>query len=272
MNDDGGSRGGSRLNSASGGRDYYPSIDELVNANDGEFEAFAGKLTKNWLLCLLRDALSHPRTAKSFNSNFDMLKEKVSSVNDVIIENKKSKEQLLMKLDELTAIEDKVDSMCVTSPSASSAFASQPRIVLDSIHKRQLKVIGVSECVEAKNSNDQALFDKASIETISADLGTEFIIEDCRRLGKFISGKNRTVLVTFSNNWDARKLRSNAIKQQLYRHKGVLIVPELSYEDSQVEKKNLKQRFELINQGTEKSRIRIRDLKLYVDGQFVDSD
>ena len=89
MNDDGGSCGGSRLNSASGGRDYHPSRDELLNANDGEFKALTGKLTKDWLLCLLKDALSHLRTAKSFNSNFDTLKEKVSSVNDVIIENKK---------------------------------------------------------------------------------------------------------------------------------------------------------------------------------------
>ena len=116
------------------------------------------------------------------------------------------------------------------------------------------------------------MFDKASIETISsADLGTEVIIEHCRRLGKFIPGKSRTVLVTFNNIWDARELRTKAIEQQLYRHKGVLIVPELSYED-QVEKKILKKRFELINQGTGKSRIRIRDLKLYVDGQFVASD
>ena len=217
MNDDGGSRGDSRLNSAFGGRDYYPSIDELVNANDGEFKALTGKLTKDWLLCFLKDALSHLRTAKSFNSNSDKLK--VSSVNDVIIENKEFKEQMLMKLDELTAIKDKVNSMCVTSASASSAFESQPRIV-DSIHSRQLKVIGVSECVDAKNFNDRALFDKASIETISANLGTEIIIEDCRRLGKFIPGRSRTVLVTFSNIWDARKLRSKAIEQQLYRHKG----------------------------------------------------
>ena len=94
--------------------------------------------------------------------------------------------------------------------------------------------------VEAKNSNERALFDKASIETISVDLGTEVIIEDCRRLGNFIPGKSRTVLVTFSIIWDARKLRSKAIEQQLYRHKGVLIVPELSYEDRQVEKKILK--------------------------------
>ena len=271
MNDDGGSRGGSRLNSASGGRDYYTSIDELVNAKDGEFKALTGKLTKDWLLCLLKDALSHLRTAQSFNSKLDMLK-KGSSVNNVIIENKKFKEQMLMKLDEITAIKDKVDSMCVTSASASSAFASQPRTVPDSIHKRQLKVIGVSECVEAEISNDRALFDKSSIETISADLGTEVIIEDCRRLGKFLPSKSRTVLVTFSNIWDARKLRSKAIEQQLYRHTGVLIVPEFSYEDRQVEKKILKKRFELINQGNEKSRIRIRDLQLYVDGHFVVSD
>ena len=188
----------------------------------GEIEALTGKLTKDWLLCLLKDALSHLRTAESFISNFDTLKEKVSSVNDVIIENKKFKEQMLMKLEELTATKNKVDSMCVTSASASSAFASQPRIVLDSIHKRQLKkVIGVSECVEAKNSNDQALFGKASIETISADLGTEIIIEDCRRLGKFIPGKSRTVLVTFSNIWNARKLRSKAIEQQLSSQRSI---------------------------------------------------
>ena len=141
-----------------------------------------------------------------------------------------------MKLIELTAIKDKVDSMCVTSASASSAFASQPRIVHVSIHKRQLKVIPVSECVETKNSNDRAMFDKASIETIIADLGTEVIIEDCRRLEKVIPGKSRSVLVTFSNIWNARKLRSKAIEQQVYRHIGVLIVPELSYEDRQVEK------------------------------------
>ena len=47
MNDDEGSRGGSRLNSASGGRDYYPSIDEMVNANDGEFKA----LTLDFFVC-----------------------------------------------------------------------------------------------------------------------------------------------------------------------------------------------------------------------------
>ena len=214
MNDDRGSRCCSGLNSASGGRDHCPSINEQVIAIDGEYKALTGKLTKAWLLCLLKDALSHLRTTKSFKLNFDTLKEKVSSANDVIIENKKFKEQMLMKLDELTVIKDKVDSMCVTSASASSAFASQPRIVLDSIHERQLKVIGVSECVEAKNSNDRALFDKASIETISADLGTEVIIKDCRRLGKFIPGKSRTVLATLSNIWDARKLRSKAIQQQ----------------------------------------------------------
>ena len=84
-------------------------------------------------------------------------------------------------------------------------------------------------------------------------------------------GKSRTVLVTFRKIWDARKLRSKAVEQQLYRHKGVLIVAELSYADSQVGKKIFKKRFEPNNQGTEKSRITIRDLKLYVDGQFVAS-
>ena len=114
--------------------------------------------------------------------------------------------------------------------------------------------------------------DKTSLETISASLGTEIIVEDCRRLGKYTTGKNRPILVTFSSVWDVRKLRSKAIEQKLYQRDGILIVPELSYDDRQVEKKLLKKRYDLMSNGTEKSRIKIKDLKLYVDGQIVDLD
>ena len=46
MNDDGGSRGGSRNISTSGGRDYYPAVDKLVDADDAAFKSLTGKQTK----------------------------------------------------------------------------------------------------------------------------------------------------------------------------------------------------------------------------------
>ena len=45
--------------SAPGGKDYYPSIDELMSADCEGIERLTGKLTKEWIVCLLKDAVSH---------------------------------------------------------------------------------------------------------------------------------------------------------------------------------------------------------------------
>ena len=254
--------------------DYYPTIAELLVAPEDEVNTYLQKSTtlKKDIACLLREALSqlraapllreikadlddtrcHLKTVKSLNSNLDTMKEKVDNS---ALENELFKYSMLKKLDELTTLKDQVDKMCATSVPVSKAPVSQPRIQHDTIYKRQLKVIGVNESVGAKNFNDRTLTDKTSLETISASLGTEVIIEDCRRLGKFTPGKNRPILVTFSSVWDVRKLRSKAIEQKLYQRDGILIVPELSYDDRQVEKKLLKKRYDLMTNGTEKSRI-----------------
>ena len=73
MTDEVGGRGPCRSNSTSvgGGRNYYPQVDELVHAND---EKLTEKLTKDWLLCLLRDTVSHLREAKSIFTYFSLAK------------------------------------------------------------------------------------------------------------------------------------------------------------------------------------------------------
>ena len=59
MTDEVAGRGRGRSNSTSvgGGRNYYPQVDELVHANDEKFKPLTEKLTKGWILCLLRDTV-----------------------------------------------------------------------------------------------------------------------------------------------------------------------------------------------------------------------
>ena len=81
-------------------------------------------------------------------------------------------------------------------------------------------------------------------------------IEDCRRLGRYTQDKNRPHLVTFANVWDARKCRCKAIENGLYKNKGVFVVPALSYEDRQQEKKVLKKRSQLLQNNVDRSKVK----------------
>ena len=47
-----------------GGRYYYPTVDELVNADGEGFKHLTEKLTKERLLGLLKDTIGHLRQAK----------------------------------------------------------------------------------------------------------------------------------------------------------------------------------------------------------------
>ena len=75
-----------RHNSTSGGKDYYPSIDELLAADSKGFKRLTGKLTKDSILCLLRDSLSQLKQAKSTSDRFSTLENKL----DTLITNTKT--------------------------------------------------------------------------------------------------------------------------------------------------------------------------------------
>ena len=75
------SLGALRHNSTSGGKDYYPSsIDELLAADSNGFKRLTGKLTKDSILCLLRDSLSHLKQAKSTSDRFSTLENKLDTL------------------------------------------------------------------------------------------------------------------------------------------------------------------------------------------------
>ena len=54
-----------RTNSTSqlGGRNYYPSIEELLHADSDGFKHLTDELTKDWILCLPKDTIGHLREA-----------------------------------------------------------------------------------------------------------------------------------------------------------------------------------------------------------------
>ena len=78
QDDDSGSRGGSiRLNSTSGGKSYYPTI---VEADNDSFRVLTEKLTKDWLICLLKDSVAHLREAKSTSSILNEINENLGRI------------------------------------------------------------------------------------------------------------------------------------------------------------------------------------------------
>ena len=64
--------------------------------------------------------------------------------------------------------------------------------------------------------------------------------------------------------------RSRAPERRYHKSSGILFLPELSDNDKVVEKDLLRKRFEMLSNGHDKSRLTIRNLKLYLDGNFVD--
>ena len=266
MNDETGSRGGPRTNSTS---NYYPTVDELLGAlsNDAEYKALTGKLNKEWLHCLLKDTLLHLKQAKSHSITFDTIDKRMKTFDGMIEQqcyNNNLIEGKLQAFDELlqqqklatAAVQKSLDDMKL-APGHLNA-ANNP----DDLFKRQLKIVNIDEN-DKPSFNERALADKSALEKISADLGVHVKIDDCRRIGKYDTSRKRPIIVTFNSVWDARLLRSKAIESKLYNSSGILIVPELSPADKEKERKLLKKRYDLVQCGYDKTKLRIRNLRLF---------
>ena len=139
-------------------------------------------------------------------------------------------------------------------------------------HLSQCKIVGIKES-HIKYPDDRAFNEKKEIENVlqKFDLIETPVIQNCYRRGKFIEGKDRPLIVKFTNTWHARTVTLQAIKNKLYQTDGILILPELSPCDKEKERKLLKKRYELLQQDIAKSSIKIKNLKLYIDGlEYID--
>ena len=98
-------------------------------------------------------------------------------------------------------------------------------------------------------------------------IGEEPTITECFRIGKNDEIKPRGIIVKLSNNWTTRKILANSHHMKNYpADYPALISRELTLEERIIERNLLKKCRNLIENGTKRASIRIRNLKLYVDG------
>ena len=66
------------------------------------------------------------------------------------------------------------------------------------------------------------------------------------------------------DEWSAK-----ALKESFSKKKGILVLAQLSPSDQENERRLFAKRYTIINYGTDKSRLKIRNLKLYIDGKEI---
>ncbi len=129
-------------------------------------------------------------------------------------------------------------------------------------YQYEVRVSGIPENNEASRIKRQ-FKDKEEVENVCSSIGCTYPIKECRRIGKFVDGRTRKLLVTFNSVWDARALVAKASEKELYKNSHVLITPGLSEADVRKEQVVLKKRWELMNSGIRKEDLRIHKFRLY---------
>ena len=66
-----------------GGKDYYPSIGEFLEAGPDQFRLLTDKLTEDQLTFVLKDTVEHLNQAKYFNSLFSSNNQKLDEIKSV---------------------------------------------------------------------------------------------------------------------------------------------------------------------------------------------
>ena len=183
--------------SAPGGKDYYTSIEELMCVDSEGFKRLTGKLTKEWIVCLLKDAVSHLKEAKC-TANI------LNAVDDKLIKLTSCKENPNFPSQLLNSINEKLDTANVVQPGR-----LPPKTEDNNNHQLRLKFIGVSES-KMKSKLERDLDDKNAVDSIIADLGSADASTGCFGLGRPATAgdtlyKSRPSLVTFKNIWERRK-------------------------------------------------------------------
>ena len=122
--------------------------------------------------------------------------------------------------------------------------------------------------IASQNSAQRLQHDiKHVMAILKQTTGEEATISDCFRIGKNDETKRRGIIVKLSNIWTTRKFLANSHHMKEYPvDYRAFISRELTHEERIIARNILKKRRNLIENGTKRTSIRIRNLKLYVDG------
>lgn len=136
-------------------------------------------------------------------------------------------------------------------------------------YKYHLILKGLKE-EENQNSIQRHEKDLAAIKAMFAYLNQDqVIILDIFRIGKFDNNKHRMIMIKLTSVWDVRKILAKAYLLKEYKVPGLYIERGLSEDEKEKQKKIMKKRWEMMQQGTSRADIKIRNMKLFVNNQEV---
>ena len=153
-------------------------------------------------------------------------------------------------------------------PKTRDRLVPETTITEDNNYHYKIRISGIEE-VDSKFFIDRQLHDKSKVENVLDDLNCSGSVIETQRLGKFDKNRTRNLLVTFGSVWDARKVIEKAIEKKYFLNKRVLITPELSPKDLLLERQLLAKRYELTRSGIDRSRLKIKNMRLYKDDELV---
>ncbi len=158
------------------------------------------------------------------------------------------------------------------SPSYSQAAKGTSKPETNNQHSHQQKdqikysvvVYGIKECPKGSSRLTRSTNDVKEVteifQIVNPDLPNHSIC-DCTRLGKYNTEKNRPILVKLSRSHEAMSILDN--RKKLNNCPGVSIKPLLTKEQLSIEAILLKERWKLIQSGSDRSNIKIRGNSLH---------
>jgi len=255
----------------------------LCNACD-DFIRYSNSRIENKLNSLEVDlkAIIKPIELKLLKIEDDLSKqmgeitERVKTIEDKQLKQNSIVDDLITKIDCLEKrLENEVKcKISPTPPVTNDAATSYNVNNTDCMVKYRVRLSGLPEPSNDLKFMDRQKEEQASILNIMKFINMENVpISDCFRIGKYKEENKlpRRTLITFSSVWDRRKVVSNAYLLKNYNLQ-VYISPELTVADKAVEKTLMQKRWELIQSGTDKKLLKIKNLKLYKNGEEVVSD
>lgn len=139
------------------------------------------------------------------------------------------------------------------------------------IYLKQIRISGIAEEKNCTNFLDRKVREEAAVKNIFSFIGlADLHIDDMHRIGKFDKDNNlnRPLKVTLTSVWDKRKLVASASKLKNFSVP-VYITSVLSPSEQTTQNALLKYRRNLINEGVDRSRLKIKGLQLFKDNVEV---
>ena len=184
-----------RLESQS--KDYYPTVDELIEEDVSTVSKHLHKMQKDWVISFFRDLLAqHKTTRKLANElpNIDNIKETVNKLVKENLANCSKMNEQLKKLVTEGVKEGYTENPCALEKRSSTRSAP------DQVILNQICISGIPE---AKANSTEELINTwhNQVDNLIHFLGEQTNVQNIRRLGKQNPNRTqpRTILVTVSS-------------------------------------------------------------------------